>query len=1026
MADLPAVRVVVATRPLLKHEKNADPPKENALRYKSTTSFAVLEDYGTEDEKERQATFDRVVWNVDDTNGGDIVDQKGMYEIVCQPLMERAFTEGFSFTVFAYGQSGSGKTYTMTGDRTSETQKGLMPRVFENVFVRCREVDSFGFEPKTFSVEMSMIDVYLGKAYDLMTGSDREELDISMYKQNGRRIVSFKRRSDKKIPIRKVAGQNSDQLNDLYNQFIGYRIIRATGLNPESSRSHSIVRLDVQLKKESTGGVKKKRDLKFSITMVDLAGSERFSKTGAKNDKVMEEEGKSINLSLTILNQVIEALAYNSGEPKKPKIVPYNNHPLTKVLSDSLGGNSYTTMIAAINPCHTNVEETISTINYANNVKKMKNVIKSSLKEEFGVVSKEEIEAQAKLMEQQRIEMEKLRRELQEALEKQGVAIEPLDKSIRHLKNLTPDAMRSGNLNFKLKDGLNMIGNDFGDATIKVNGVGIIEQHCSIECLEDNNIYLTCHGKTMINMRVLERGERVQLKNNDFFVIADCKFFSVNDPHSTGENTEEPTFEEVNQKIQQEATAGLRKQMEEEMQREIALRQKELEKQYDQKLDLLEKQLNNVDDDILLSELNEEKIKLMREKAIREKEAETRAEIAKMTKQRIQEDLINIMPKLKELNAISMTLGKNLEVQPEIKAIPDNVGGFESVVYVAAKNTQTGEEDIWTLGEFDDRYHRVRYAFDCKLKNKEIVDDKGDPFENIEDNEKLFTLGYAHLSLQPLTLPISSPVETKFAVDDVRIPSVATGSFNISPVENGEVVEMPDDPDWLALGNTVEFAVQIESVDNIPSVFEYGNRLQYKFFVHEPIVVNTDQLPHEMRFIEVVTDELLNYLNKNSVIVRLTGHKESWLKSKEDKEAKIAIEEREAEAEADLVDSITNDSTPSGPEPLITHSDPLTPRNEQKENKIEIVQDNQVEVVRIDNNVSRNDDNVSNERNTSETKIKEKSWKDGLTPQEIDVLSKNMVLETLENTSLEGKRAQAKIFIQQQESQQSGGCCFVM
>eukprot|EP00792_Barthelona_sp_PAP020_P004094 TRINITY_DN1883_c0_g1_i1.p1 TRINITY_DN1883_c0_g1~~TRINITY_DN1883_c0_g1_i1.p1 ORF type:complete len:1019 (-),score=314.61 TRINITY_DN1883_c0_g1_i1:48-3104(-) len=868
---LPAVRVVVATRPLLGREIEAG--AQNALVYKTPKSFAVLEDFGTPEERERQNTYDRVVWNVDSSSGAEIVDQKGMFDIVCKPLMEKAFTEGFSFTVFAYGQSGSGKTYTITGDRNNPEQWGLLPRVFDDVFIRSSTVDSDGFETVSMSLKMSMIDLYLGDACDLLTGKKRTRIKVSII-GNGKKEKAFFKNMSYAQP------KNAEEMMDIYNKAIGFRIIRCTGLNSESSRSHSIVRLEIELMKENKTLIKK-RDLSFIITIVDLAGSERFSKTGAANDAVMEKEGKAINSSLTFLNMVIEALAHNSNPNAKPKKVPYRSHPLTMVLRDSLGGNSYTTMIAAINPCHTNVDETIGTMNYADSVKKMRNPIVSSVKEEVGEVTKEEIEAQQRLMEEQRKEMEELKRLLDEALASKGVSAGPLDDSIPALVNISPDDLLSGNLMFGLSDGLNVIGSDMGQAKIKLSAAGILDEHAIIE-LKDGKLILTCKGRTHLNSELVPPGEERVLKHCDEIVVADCKYFYLKDPITLGEMRERgeeppvPTFDMANNHLHQETTDQLREQLEREMEEKVKASNKQLEDEYNERLKKLEAEMGSMSDDLLISELNEEKMRLLREKALKEKRAKEQAEIEHMQKEAIHKALVESLPSIKEVNAVCATLGENLRCEAEIKAVSNMKGGFNSELYVRASNVETGENDLWTLDQFYNRYRRIKHIFDCTINERIIDKTIGNPFVNIEDPMKVFTIGYGYLALMPLCLPVSNSTIVSFAPDNIRIPSKTTGSLCISPVIEGELVDMPSS-DWLEEGKEIEIGIVIKSIEQIPNEYNHGTMLEYQFYNRDPVVVNLEmELPHEKRYKQVFDAAFEEYLRTQHLVLKIFGHKQSW------------------------------------------------------------------------------------------------------------------------------------------------------
>ena len=144
------------------------------------------------------------------------------------------------------------------------------------------------------------------------------------------------------------------------------RTIGSTAMNATSSRAHTIITIEFKQVSFFEG----KPSEKFSvINLVDLAGSEKSGQTGATGDRL--KEGASINLSLTMLGQCISVLAEKSGGKKKNEIVPYRNSSLTRILQNALGGNSKTIMICAISPAFLNYEETLSTLRYADNAKKI-------------------------------------------------------------------------------------------------------------------------------------------------------------------------------------------------------------------------------------------------------------------------------------------------------------------------------------------------------------------------------------------------------------------------------------------------------------------------------------------------------------------------------------------------------------------------------------------------------------------------------------------------------------------------------
>ena len=258
---------------------------------------------------------------------------------------------GYNGTIFTYGQSGSGKTYTMYGnDLYDENTKGIIPRIVEEIFKRVEKSDS----NIDFTFKLSVMEIYKEVIYDLFTN------------ENNLKIIENK----EKIYI--------ENLSEVYlssvEEFFDYvelsqknRKVAETKLNHNSSRSHCIMILEViqNYKKE-------KIIKKGTLNLVDLAGSEKVSKTGAVGETL--EEAKKINLSLATLGNVIHALTQGLGH------VPFRDSKLTRILKESLGGNYKTYLIVTCSPHSYNLDEIISSLLFAKRVKCIKNKYKINIK----------------------------------------------------------------------------------------------------------------------------------------------------------------------------------------------------------------------------------------------------------------------------------------------------------------------------------------------------------------------------------------------------------------------------------------------------------------------------------------------------------------------------------------------------------------------------------------------------------------------------------------------------------------------
>lgn len=257
---------------------------------------------------------------------------------------------GYNGTVFAYGQTGAGKSYTMMGaDIDDATSKGIIPRIVEQIFA------SIMSSPATieYTVRVSYMEIYMEKIRDLMAPHN-DNLPIHEEKSRGVYVKGLL-----EIYVSSVA-----EVYEVMRRGGLARATAATNMNQESSRSHSIFVVTVTQKNIETGSAKSGQ-----LFLVDLAGSEKVGKTGASGQTL--EEAKKINKSLSALGMVINALT-----DTKSTHVPYRDSKLTRILQESLGGNSRTTLIIACSPSSYNAEETLSTLRFGTRAKKIQNKAK--------------------------------------------------------------------------------------------------------------------------------------------------------------------------------------------------------------------------------------------------------------------------------------------------------------------------------------------------------------------------------------------------------------------------------------------------------------------------------------------------------------------------------------------------------------------------------------------------------------------------------------------------------------------------
>ena len=275
--------------------------------------------------------------------------QETIYEETVMPIVDFVL-EGYNGTIFAYGQTGTGKTFTMEGEDTVPEQGGIMPRSFETIF-KAIEADP----SKQYLVRASYMELYKEDIRDLLSKNPKNKLEIREKPDTGvyvKDLCSFVVRSVKEIKEIMYTGR-------------GNRTTAETKMNERSSRSHSVFTVTIET---AQMGLDMKSHIRAGkLNMVDLAGSERQQKTEAVGIRL--EEAAKINLSLSTLCHVISTLT----DPKGGSHIPYRNSKLTRILQDSLGGNTKTVMVANIGPADYNYEESLNTIRYANRAKNIVN-----------------------------------------------------------------------------------------------------------------------------------------------------------------------------------------------------------------------------------------------------------------------------------------------------------------------------------------------------------------------------------------------------------------------------------------------------------------------------------------------------------------------------------------------------------------------------------------------------------------------------------------------------------------------------
>ncbi|XP_061670145.1 kinesin-like protein kif7 [Syngnathoides biaculeatus] len=309
--------------------------------------------------------------------------QDEVYSTSVQPLID-AFFQGFNATVFAYGQTGSGKTYTIGEANISsfrDEEQGIIPRAVADVFKLLDENDL-----TDFSVRVSYLEVYKEEFKDLLEVETASK-DIHIREDKGNIVL---------CGIKECVVEGLDEVLSLLESGNTARHTGATQMNPNSSRSHTIFTLHMDQRRgglrlygSATGSGPQMLSSKFHF--VDLAGSERILRTGNTGERL--KESIQINSGLLALGNVIGAL----GDPKrKGSHIPYRDSKITRILKDSLGGNSKTLMIACISPSSSDFDESLNTLNYAARARNIQNRATVNCKRELDRV--EGLEQQIKAL----------------------------------------------------------------------------------------------------------------------------------------------------------------------------------------------------------------------------------------------------------------------------------------------------------------------------------------------------------------------------------------------------------------------------------------------------------------------------------------------------------------------------------------------------------------------------------------------------------------------------------------------------
>ncbi|XP_037737007.1 kinesin-like protein KIF1B isoform X11 [Chelonia mydas] len=554
-----SVKVAVRVRPFNSRETS----KESKCIIQMQGNSTSIINPKNPKEAPKSFSFDYSYWSHTSPEDPCFASQNRVYNDIGKEMLLHAF-EGYNVCIFAYGQTGAGKSYTMMG-KQEESQAGIIPQLCEELF---EQINDNSNEEMSYSVEVSYMEIYCERVRDLLNPKNKGNLRVREHPLLGPYVED----------LSKLAVTSYTDIADLMDAGNKARTVAATNMNETSSRSHAVFTIVFTQKRHDT-----ETDLcteKVSkISLVDLAGSERADSTGAKGTRL--KEGANINKSLTTLGKVISALAEVSKKKKKTDFIPYRDSVLTWLLRENLGGNSRTAMVAALSPADINYDETLSTLRYADRAKqikcnavinedpnaklvrelkeevtRLKDLLRAqglgdiidtsmgslsaspsscSLSSQVGLTSVSSIqerimstpggeEAIERLKESEKIiaelnetweeklrKTEAIRMEREALLAEMGVAIREdggtlgvfSPKKTPHLVNLNEDPLMSECLLYYIKDGITRVGQADAERRqdIVLSGAHIKEEHCLFRSERNHN------GDVIVTLEPCERSE---------------------------------------------------------------------------------------------------------------------------------------------------------------------------------------------------------------------------------------------------------------------------------------------------------------------------------------------------------------------------------------------------------------------------------------------------------------------------------------------------------------------------------------
>ncbi|XP_022056986.1 kinesin-like protein KIF1A isoform X12 [Acanthochromis polyacanthus] len=352
-----SVKVAVRVRPFNSREIGKE---SKCIIQMSGNTTTIINPKQAKDNK--SFNFDYSYWSHTSPEDVNYASQMRVYKDIGEEMLLHAF-EGYNVCIFAYGQTGAGKSYTMMGKQDVKDQQGIIPLLCEDLFTKINDNTD---NSMSYSVEVSYMEIYCERVRDLLNPKNKGNLRVREHPLMGPYVED----------LSKLAVTSYNDIQDLMDSGNKARTVAATNMNETSSRSHAVFNI-IFTQKRHDAETDNTSEKVSKISLVDLAGSERADSTGAKGTRL--KEGANINKSLTTLGKVISALAEVDSGPNKNKkkkkvesFIPYRDSVLTWLLRENLGGNSRTAMVAALSPADINYDETLSTLRYADRAKQIR------------------------------------------------------------------------------------------------------------------------------------------------------------------------------------------------------------------------------------------------------------------------------------------------------------------------------------------------------------------------------------------------------------------------------------------------------------------------------------------------------------------------------------------------------------------------------------------------------------------------------------------------------------------------------